>query len=110
MAQLVKGDELGHTYPSVTFQTNYSLNQTFQGSVPSTMCPRQSDLLRAVPTTVVIWARGKQQLVCPRAAGPVGTGRDRELGLREKLHYIFHLSEEGVGSDCRIGALAGLRQ
>lgn len=74
------------------------------------MCPRQSDLLRAVPTTVVIWARGKQQLVCPRAAGPVGTGRARELGLREKLHYIFHLSEEGVGSDCRIGALAGLRQ
>lgn len=74
------------------------------------MCPRQSDFLRAVPTTVVIWARGKQQLVCPRAAGTGGTARDRELGLREELHYISHLSEEGVGSDCRIGALAGLRQ
>ena len=109
LAQLVKGDALGHTYTSVTFQTNYSLNHTFQSSVPSPVCPRQSDFLRAVPTTVVIY-RGKQQLICPRAAGTGGTARDRELGLREELHYISHLSEEGVGSDCRIGALAGLRQ
>ena len=55
-------------------------------------------------------SKNSKKLEGPRAAGTGGTGRDRELGLREKLHYIFHLSEEGVGSDCRIGALAGLRQ
>ena len=95
LAQLVKGDALGHTYLSVTFQTNYSLNQTFQGSVPSPVCPKQSDLLRAVPTTVVIWARGKQQLVCPGAAGTGGAGRDRELGLRESYITFFTCLRKG---------------
>ena len=95
LAQLVKGDALGHTYLSVTFQTNYSLNQTFQGSVPSPVCPKQSDLLRAVPTTIVIWARGKQQLVCPGAAGTGGAGRDRELGLRESYITFFTCLRKG---------------
>lgn len=59
------------------------------------MCPKQSDLLRAVPTTVVIWARGKQQLVCPRAAGTGGAGRDRELGLRENYITFFTCLRKG---------------
>ena len=41
------------------------------------VCPRQSDLFRAVPTTIVIWARRKKQLIYPGAAGTEGTGRDR---------------------------------
>lgn len=92
------GDGLERTSPLVTFQASYSLSLTFQGSAPSLVCPRQPDLLRIVPTTVVIWARGSQQLVSP---GTEGTWKGQGTEIEGKATLYF--SEERVGSDCRIG-------
>lgn len=67
------------------------------------MCPREPALLRTVPSTAAIWARRSPSSYVLVLLGREGHGRHRELGRREKLHYIFHLSEEGVGSDRRMG-------
>jgi hypothetical protein len=93
----------------------YSLNLTFQGCAPTPVYPWKPDLLRTVPSTLVIWLREANSLYCPE--GPETEGalkgqwRHKKLGLRKKNYMtFFHLSEEDVGSDSRTGTLAGLRQ
>lgn len=91
--------------PPVRFQTS-SFQPAFSGQC-SKSCVPKPDLLRTVPTTAVIWAREAHSSCVLGLLGHKGHERDGELGLREKLHYIFHLSEEGMGSDHRMGTLAG---